>query len=453
MKPRIQYVRTPDGVNIAYWVHGEGLPLVLIGPAPFSHLAAELDHPGFARWYEDLARYHRLVRFDPRGCGLSDRNPPSFSMEAFATDLDSVADRVGFETFAVHAISLSGPVAIAYAATRPERVSALLLWCTSLTSEETGTPAVTAIGHLRDVDYAMFTETLSHAIIAGFSAPEDARGFAAIMRAALAPGDPILAHALSFDATVYAPQVRARTLVMHRKEALLPTVDSARRLAAAIPGAELQLFEGGSLVAWVGDYARVEEAHLAFLGLERRAHPAAAPAAVKRPPGGLRTVLFTDLEGHTAMMQRLGDERGRAVLRDHERLIREALAQHGGEEVKTLGDGFMASFVSATAALQCAIAIQRALQGPGGAGGEALRVRVGINAGEPIEEEHDLFGAAVIAAARIAAEAKGGETLVTDVVRQLVAGKQFLFADRGTVALRGLDDPVRAWALRWEDAN
>jgi len=165
--------------------------------------------------------------------------------------------------------------------------------------------------------------------------------------------------------------------------------------------------------------------------------------------GSLRTILFTDVEEHTSMMHRLGDERGRALLREHERLTREALVEHGGSEVKTMGDGFMVSFNSAQRALDCAIALQQSLATHNQASDETIRVRIGINAGEPISEDGDLFGASVIAAARIAAKAKGGEILTANVVRELVAGKGFLFADRGLMELRGFDDPVRIFELNW----
>jgi len=137
------------------------------------------------------------------------------------------------------------------------------------------------------------------------------------------------------------------------------------------------------------------------------------------------------------------------VLRAHERIVREALRAHGGSEVKALGDGFMASFSSATGALECAIAVQRAFAQHNESAGEPIRVRIGLNAGEPIAEEADLFGTAVNLAARIAAQAAGGEILVANVVRELAAGKGFLFADRGEVALRGFEDPVRLYQVRW----
>ncbi len=162
-------------------------------------------------------------------------------------------------------------------------------------------------------------------------------------------------------------------------------------------------------------------------------------------------MLFTDVEGSTALTQRLGDERAREVLRAHERIVREALAAHSGAEVKAMGDGFMASFGSATRALQCAIAIQRGFEEHNTAEEEPVRVRVGLNAGEPIAEDDDLFGTAVILAARIAAKAQGGEILASNVVRELTAGKGFLFADRGETELRGFEDPVKLFEVRWRE--
>jgi class 3 adenylate cyclase len=167
----------------------------------------------------------------------------------------------------------------------------------------------------------------------------------------------------------------------------------------------------------------------------------------------LRIVLFTDLVGHTEMMSRLGDTAGRGVLREHERVTRKALAAHGGAEVKTMGDGFMASFGSVANAVECAIDLQKALTERNSSAAEPLSVRVGINAGEPIEEDGDLFGATVILAARIAARAEGGEILVADTVRGLCSGKGFLFSDHGEFVAKGFEEPVRVFEVSWQDGR
>ena len=207
----------------------------------------------------------------------------------------------------------------------------------------------------------------------------------------------------------------------------------------AYPNSELVFYDNGVLDRAMA--ARID----AFLGhFEASSREPETQLPATSP---VRSILFTDIESHTSMMQRLGDAKGREVLREHERLTREALAAHGGAEVKTMGDGFMASFGSAQRALECAIALQRAFTSREG---EPLRIRVGINAGEPIAEDDDLFGSSVIIAARTAAQAQGGEVLVTDVVRQLLAGKGFSFSDRGEVALRGIEDPVRLFEVGWD---
>ena len=173
-------------------------------------------------------------------------------------------------------------------------------------------------------------------------------------------------------------------------------------------------------------------------------------SGVTPAPSGPLTILFTDVEGSTALTQRLGDAKAREVLREHERIVREALKAHGGSEVKTMGDGFMTSFSSATRALECAIAMQRAFAERNESADEPIMVRVGLNAGEPIAEDEDLYGTAVNEAARLTATAAGGEILVSDVVRQLAKGKDFLFADRGEASLKGFDEPVRLYEVRWQ---
>ncbi|MCH7488837.1 MAG: adenylate/guanylate cyclase domain-containing protein, partial [Chloroflexi bacterium] len=151
------------------------------------------------------------------------------------------------------------------------------------------------------------------------------------------------------------------------------------------------------------------------------------------------------------LTQRLGDAKARDLLREHERMVREALKAHGGSEVKTMGDGFMTSFGSATKALECAIAIQRAFAEHNESADEPIKVRIGLNAGEPIAEDEDLFGTAVNMAARICSKADGGQILAPIVVRELVAGKGFLLSDLGETEMRGFEDPVRLYDVRWRE--
>ncbi len=238
---------------------------------------------------------------------------------------------------------------------------------------------------------------------------------------------------------------------MHRKGDPNIPLALGQEVAAAIPDATFVPVDGVISHYAFGDQEAVLRVALPFL--KRGEPPTSSDAAASATgPSGVRTVLFTDIAGHTEMMRRLGDEKGRDVLREHERITREALKAHGGSEIKTMGDGFMASFASAAAALGCAVAIQRALAQHNETAAEPIRVRIGLNAGEPIAEDEDLFGAAVIRAARVAALAQAGEILATNVIRELAEGKGFLFSDRGEIVLRGFDDPVRLFEVHWAQA-
>jgi len=455
MEPRIQYAQTTDGVSIAFWAVGEGMPLVHL-PLYFSHIQAEWELLECRRWYERLAQKRKLVRYDTRGFGLSERNVTDFTVDALVLDVEAVVDRLGLERFALIGLQHSGPVAIAYAARHPEQVSHLLLWYAyARASDWLRPPRVLAVRALVDKDWDVFTETAAHTLL-GWSAGEPARRYAALIRDSVS-SEFLQAVAIptlnKVDVAPLLPQVSAPTLVLQRRRYEVD-VDMARGLASRIPDARLALLEGESGAPYLGDVEAVLQAIDDFLG---EGEEAAAAPAEPAAPGGLRTVLFTDIVGHTAIMRRLGDEKGREVLREHERITREALKHHGGTEVKTMGDGFLASFSSVTRAVECAIALQQAFAAHNAAQAEPVeapvRVRIGLSAGEPIEEEGDIFGETVILAARVAAKAEGGEILASLAVRELCAGKGFLFADRGETALRGFEDPVRLYQVRWPEGE
>jgi len=474
MEPRIQYAKTADGVSIAFWTLGEGRPLVHVSPFPFGHIQMEWQWPGWRSWYQRLADKRMLVRYDNRWAGLSERKLSGSLLDAVVLDLDAVVDHLALERFALLGPLEMGPTAIAYAARHPERVSHLVLWCLQGPSEFVRLPQLQASLRLVDADWELFTETMAHAML-GWAAGDEARRLAALTResATAEAIQALAAAAAGFDLTPLLPEVKSPTLVLHRRQVDWPKVDVARGLASRIPNARLVLLEGASRFPYQEDMEAVFDAIDEFLAEGEEAAATAAPPEV----GAFRTVLFTDIEGSTAMTQRLGDAKAREVLREHERITRDCLRTHGGSEVKTMGDGFMASFGSATKALECAVAMQRAFEarnaslpahpepaegrvegraggGASGTASEPLHVRIGLNAGEPIAEDDpdgrgDLFGTAVIRAARIAAMAQGGEILVANVVRELAEGKGFLFGDRGEIALRGFDDPVRVYEVRW----
>jgi class 3 adenylate cyclase len=285
----------------------------------------------------------------------------------------------------------------------------------------------------------------------GWAEGEQASRFASLIRDSTTPEalQLLLKSVGEFDVTALLPLVTPATLVLHRRQVPLPDVGLARGLASRIPDARLAVLEGDSIFPMMGDTDAVFRAIDEFLGEGEEAAAGAEPPEA----GAFRTVLFTDVEGSTAFTQRLGDAKARELLREHERIVREALKAHGGSEVKTMGDGFMASFSSATKALECAIAMQRAFAEQNESAEEPIKVRVGLNAGEPIAEDEDLFGTAVNLAARICAHAESGQILAPIVVRELAAGKQFLLADLGETELRGFEDPVRLYEVSWRETS
>ncbi len=458
MEPsRIQYATTSDGVSIAYAVAGEGMPVISVPPVPWSDVRAEWADPGHRAFYSAMTRGKCWIRYDSRGSGSSDRDIPELTAENFidslCLDIEAVADKLGLDSFALAGIAIGGPEAIRFAALHPDRVTKLILWCSPSRLEDIATPQGEAMRVLRDTDFDLFTETVAHAMIAGWGSGDEARSFAAIMRKSTTPGSPPVAVTLesSFDVTADLAAIKCPTLVLHREEATFPTVQAARHIAARVPDSHLVVLDGGALLPWVGDLEAVVREIDDFLGVES-APPASEPAAQPAAATGMVTILFTDIEGSTTLTQRLGDERAQQIVRAHNTIVRDALKNAGGTEIKHTGDGIMASFPLTSHAVEAAVAIQRAAAAHGEANpDDAFRVRAGLNAGEPVAEESDLFGSAVQLARRVCDAAPAGSIYVTDVVRQLVAGKGLAFADQGAHDLRGFEDPVAVYEVSWRE--
>lgn len=306
---------------------------------------------------------------------------------------------------------------------------------------------------LRETDFDLFTETVAHAMIAGWGSSEEARSYARFMRNSTTPGSPpaVVTLESSFDLTADLAAIKCPTLVIHRKDATFPDVQAARHIAAKVPDSHLVLLEGGALLPWVGDMGSVVREIDDFMGVAS-ASPPGAPEAEAGASAGMVTILFTDIEGSTTLTQRLGDEGAQEVVRAHNTVVRDALKAGGGTEIKHTGDGIMASFPLASRAVEAAIAIQRAAAAHSESKPEgAFRVRAGLNAGEPVAEESDLFGSAVQLARRVCDAAPAGSIFVTDVVRQLVAGKGLSFADQGAHDLRGFEEPVTVYEVSWRE--
>jgi class 3 adenylate cyclase len=409
-----------------------------------------------AALYERIAENAMLVRWDRRNYGMSQRGVADVGIEDFAADVIAVADAIGADDFDVIGVNNYPTVA----ALRPDRVRRMALVAPPplRLAELLDDPNQAAVRSLAPTNWDVFTETHG-SFLQGWD-PDPSVSFARFIRESVDQADylRIMDAWRAYDITEYLGRIRCPTLIVSASQ-IPQHRNAARRYAAAIDGSRLVEVDQLSLALAQSDphAFRIVEEFLAD-GPTARAWPSApSAAATTASPNRFRTVLFTDIVDHTAMMQRLGDDGGRKVLREHERVTRRTLQVHDGAEVKTIGDGFLASFDSVTQAVRCAVALQQAFAARRSADAESgsaepIEIRIGINAGEPIEEDGDLFGSTVILASRIAGVAAGGEILIPEAVRHLLAGKEFTFNDRGAVPLKGFEEPVRLFEVRWETA-
>ncbi len=458
MEQQIRFCTTSDGVRIAYATVGEGPPLVYATGWPV-HLELEWEKPFVRRFLEELADGFTLIRYDMRGSGLSDRDVTDLPLPSLVKDLEAVVDHLSIERFALVSLGmLGGPIVVTYAAADPARVTHLIM----LGGYVRGSEIMSPEEQRRKIEY---TASFGDPVLESIDTFEHALHLRQLQKAAAPPRIEAALYETSFavDVSHLLDHLSMPVLVAHARDDPIVPFALGRELAARLPGARFVPLEGAGAGPIGVSRALIPEIHR-FLGAEVRTAP--KPVAT----GGPLTILFTDMEGSTSLTQRLGDAKAQDVLREHNRIARAALRDHGGSEIKHTGDGIMASFASASRALECAIAVQRAfaernavvgaaLAPPGGAAssapttGEPIRVRIGLNAGEPVAEDADLFGTAVQLAARVCAQAEPGQILVPEGVRHLVAGKGFLFADRGDVALRGFEDPVRLFEVSWRPAQ
>ena len=444
MEPQIQYAKTADGVNIAYYAIGQG-PAVLYLFMPTSHLEAEWQIDPLRMAFTARAERSTVVRLDPRGFGLSDRDPDDFAVDSLVLDIEAVVDRLGLDRLRIFSAAFATVPALVYTARHPDKVTHLVQSPAAASGEDMSSERLQKLAELGKIDYELASETAVRTLNLD-STDQLVRDFAGLMRESIefSSFELLLEEAMRWDADADATSLSTPTLLIHDRNNPNTPMAVTRRVAGLIKDSRVafvdNVFEGALLAQ------RFFEGDISDLPEPASVHTLTLPEA-----GAFRTILFTDVEGSTALTDRLGDAKARDLLREHERIVREALKAHRGSEVKTLGDGFMASFSSATKALECAIAMQRAFAERNESAEESIKVRIGLNAGEPIAEDDDLFGASVNRAARIAAMAQGGEILVANVVRELAEGKEFMFGDRGDTALRGFDDPVRLFEVRWRE--
>jgi pimeloyl-ACP methyl ester carboxylesterase len=439
--PETRYTKSGD-YNIAYHVVGDGDLDLLWIPGFVSNVELAWEEPMLARYLKRLARFSRLILFDKRGTGLSDRVPRSElpSLEERMDDVIAVLDAVGSERAAVMGHSEGGNLAVLYAATHPERVVALVTtgifayrkWAPDYPWAETAEERERYIEGLEDNWGA--DGDIRRIAPSAAADPVFTKRLATYFRQSASPGDAaaLLRMNTEIDIRAVLPTVSVPTLVIHRTGDLDSKVEEGRWIATQIPGAKLVELPGEDHLPWVGDQDSVLDE------VERFLTGRLAPA---EPDRVLATILVTDIVGSTERAAELGDAAWKELLERHHSIVREQLAAFRGEEVDTAGDGFLATFDGPGRAIRAAVAIRDGLRASG------IQVRCGLHTGECERIGNKVAGIAVHIAARVAETAEPGEIRVSGTVRALVAGAGIEFSERGSVVLKGVPEEQELFAV------
>lgn len=433
--PSVEYARSGE-FHIAYQVLGEGPIDIVLLPGWISHLEVAWEQPRLANSFRRLASFSRLILLDKRGTGLSDRVSARDlpTLEARMEDIHAVLDAVGSPNAVLYGISEGGPLCILFAATYPERSAALVLY-------GSWARAFAAADYTWGFDPAQFDRFLTSlepqwgkgtavSVVAPSLAEDPAfcSWWGRYERMSTSPGTALALLRMAFEGDVrqVLPTISVPTLVLHRAHDGFVDVRHGRYLAEHIPGARFVELEGEDHFPLAGDSTAVDreiERFLSELMGVRRGPP---------PDRVLATVLFTDIVGSTDRAATLGDERWRELIAVHNDHVRAELGRYRGKEIKTIGDGFLATFDGPGRAVGCADAIRNAVRSL------SLEVRSGLHTGEVEILDRDIAGIAVNIAARVAALAAPGEILVSSTVKDLVVGSRIEFMDRGFHTLKGV---------------
>jgi pimeloyl-ACP methyl ester carboxylesterase/class 3 adenylate cyclase len=438
MPPETHYAASGD-VNIAYQVVGDGPIDLVFVPGFVSHLDLQWADPRIARFLEKLASFSRLILFDKRGTGLSDPVAGPASLEDRMDDVRAVMDAAGSERAALFGLSEGGPMSVMFAATYPERTCALVL-CGTFPSgvddaedNPSGQRWVDVIHTVRAAaEHWGDGGTLAYMAPSGDNERERI-GRGIFERSAASPkmARTLIQMIIETDVRDLLPTIRVPTLVLHRAEEFIP-VEGARYLAEHIPGARLIVLPGMDHIPFYGDAGGYAEEIEEFLTGARH-----APA----PDRVLTTVMFTDIVGSTERAASLGDARWRELVSRHDELMRVELGRHRGREVKTMGDGFLATFDGPARGIRCARTVADAVRALG------VGLRSGLHTGECELVGDDIAGMAVNIGARIGALADADQVLVSSTVKDLVVGSGISFSDIGARELKGVPGEWRLYAV------
>ena len=441
--PETRYARSGK-VSIAYQVLGEGPPDLVFVPGLISNIESAWQQPAVAAWLRNLASFSRLIWFDKRGTGVSDRVADVPTLETRMDDVRAVMDEVGSQQAVLMGVSEGGPMSILFAATHPERVSALILWGSDVKGVRTDDfpwapsfeEAIRAVEEAGErwgsLDYC--DEVLRTAAPSVAGDEDFRRWWASYMRLGASPASAAALRRMNMEIDVsrVLSAIRVPTLILHRTEDRLVDVRNSRYMAERIPSARSVELPGVDHFAWIGDTERVLAEIKTFL-----AEVGAGVELDRR----LATVLFTDIVGATQKAAELGDRGWRELVAAHHARIRSELARFRGQELDTAGDGFFASFDGPARAIRCACAITESVRELG------IEVRAGLHTGECELIDGKVGGIAVHIGARVAAEAQPGEVLVSSTVKDLVAGSGIAFRERGVAELKGVPGEWKLFAV------
>jgi len=436
-EPETQYARSGE-VHIAYQVLGDGpLDLVFV-PGFVSHLEFQWEEPMQARFFRRLASFSRLIRFDKRGSGLSDRVKTG-NLEERMDDVRAVMDAVGSERAALLGLSEGGPLSLAFAATYPERTSALILWNTYARLRRApdypcGIEPEKIDQMIEAIKAQWGTGAFVSFFVASAAGDEGFRNWwTRCERLAMSPGAALdgMRWIVEIDATRVLPVIRVPTLVLHAVGDSLMPPDHGRYMAQRIAGARYVELPGEDHFAWTTGDAVTDEVEEFLTG----ARPAPEVDRV------LATVLFTDIVGSTELASRLGDRAWRDLLERHHALVRKELARFRGREVNTAGDGFLATFDGPARAVRCACSIRDGVHQLG------IEIRAGLHTGEVELMGDNIGGIAVHIGARVSAAARANEVLASSTLKDLVVGSGLRFSDRGAHVLKGVPDEWRLFTV------
>jgi pimeloyl-ACP methyl ester carboxylesterase len=428
-----RYVKSGD-VHIAYQIVGEGPLDIVFVPGFVSNLDANWDSLGRANVFNRLASFGRLILFDKRGTGLSDRSSQIFSLEQRMSDVQAIMDAVGSQRAALFGVSEGGPMSVLFAATFPQRTVALVVYGSY--ARRSWAPDYPC--GWSDAQYEAFFENVekhwgtAQGVDAHLWAPSIAHDqrlvdhMAAYFRASASPGAAraVMQMNREIDVRHILPSVTVPTLILHRTGERVVSVEHARYLAKHIPRAKLVELPGIDHMIGVGDNDAILDEVEEFLTGSR--HTADLGRVVS-------TVLFTDIVGSTEKAVQIGDRKWRDLLERYYVLARRQLERFRGREIDTAGDGLFATFDGPARAVRCAQAIGENAKSLG------IEVRAGLHTGEVEVIGEKVGGIAVHIGARVASHAGAGEVLVSSTVKDLVAGSGIQFEDRGTFALKGIE--------------